>query len=41
MLANAYLLSGECEKAVEVSMVHGYPSMVNQNRVIQEIDFTD
>src|SRR5687767_8655627 len=48
MLANAYALSGQREKAVEtykrgidVSMAHGHPSMANEFRMTLDLDFTD
>jgi len=44
-LANAYLLSGDREKAVEtykrgidVSMAHGHPSMANEYRMTLDLD---
>ena len=47
-LANAYALSGEREKAVEVyrrgidvSMAHGHPSMANEYRMTLDLDFAD
>lgn len=47
-LANAYALSGEREKAVEVykkgieqAMAHGHPSMANEYRMTLEMDFAD
>ena len=46
VLANAYNLSGDREKAVEtyekgidVSMVHGHPSMANEYRMTLDMDF--
>ena len=45
-LANAYLLSGDREKAIEtykrgidVSMSHGHPSMANEYRMTLDLDF--
>lgn len=47
-LANAYLLSGDRDKAIEtykkgieVSMAHGHPSMANEYRIILDTDLTD
>jgi len=47
-LANAYVLSGDREKAVEVyrrgidvSMAHGHPSMANEYRMTLDLDFSD
>ena len=47
-LANAYLLSGDREKAVEtynrgidVSMAHGHPSMANEYRMTLDLDLAD
>ena len=47
-LANAYALSGDREKAVEiykkgidVSMTHGHPSMANEYRMTLDLDFSD
>jgi E3 SUMO-protein ligase RanBP2 len=47
-LANAYLLNGDREKAVEtyqkgieVSMAHGHPSMANEYRMTLDIDLAD
>ena len=47
-LANAYLLNGHREKAIEtysrgieVSMAHGHPSMANEYRMTLEIDLAD
>ena len=44
-LANAYLLSGDREKAIEtykkgidVSMAHGHPSMANEYRMTLDLD---
>jgi len=46
VLANAYALSGNREKAVEtyqkgidVSMAHGHPSMANEYRITLDLDF--
>lgn len=48
VLANAYALSGDREKAVEVyrkgidvSMAHGHPSMANEYRMTLDLDFAD
>jgi len=48
VLANAYALSGNREKAVEtyqkgfdVSMAHGHPSMANEYRMTLDLDFAD
>jgi predicted Zn-dependent protease len=48
VLANAYLQSGDREKAVEayrkgieVSMEHGHPSMANEYRMTLDIDLAD
>lgn len=48
VLANAYLQSGDREKAVEtyrkgidVSMVHGHPSMANEYRMTLEVDLAE
>jgi predicted Zn-dependent protease len=48
VLANAYLLSGDKEKAVEtynkgieVSMAHGHPSMANEYRMTLDVDLAD
>ena len=48
VLANAYLQSGDREKAVEVykkgidvSMAHGHPSMANEYRMTLDIDLAD
>ena len=45
-LANAYALSGDREKAIEiykkgidVSMAHGHPSMANEYRMTLDLDF--
>ena len=45
-LANAYVLSGDREKAIEtykkgidVSMAHGHPSMANEYRMTLDLDF--
>jgi len=47
-LANAYALSGDREKAIEVykkgidvSMAHGHPSMANEYRMTLDLDFGD
>ena len=47
-LANAYLLKGDREKAIEtyqkgieVSMAHGHPSMANEYRMTLDIDVAD
>jgi predicted Zn-dependent protease len=47
-LANAYLLNGDREKAIEtyrkgidVSMAHGHPSMANEYRMSLELDLAD
>ena len=47
-LANAYLLSGDREKAIEtykrgidVSMSHGHPSMANEYRMTLDLDFAE
>ena len=47
-LANAYALSGDREKAIEVykkgidvSMAHGHPSMANEYRMTLDLDFSD
>ncbi len=47
-LANAYALSGDRDKAVEiykkgidVSMAHGHPSMANEYRMTLDLDFGD
>jgi len=47
-LANAYSLSGDREKAIEiykkgidVSMAHGHPSMANEYRMTLDLDFAD
>ena len=47
-LANAYALSGDRDKAVEiykkgidVSMAHGHPSMANEYRMTLDLDFSD
>ena len=46
VLANAYALSGDREKAIEtykrgigVSMDHGHPSMANEYRMTLDLDF--
>lgn len=48
VLANAYLLSGNREKAIEtyqkgvdVSMAHGHPSMANEYRMTLDMDLSD
>lgn len=48
VLANAYALSGDREKAVEVyrkgidaAMAHGHPSMANEYRMTLDLEFTD
>ncbi|MBK8305398.1 MAG: hypothetical protein WBC19_13585 [Pyrinomonadaceae bacterium] len=48
VLANAYALSGDREKAAEtyrkgidVSMAHGHPSMANEYRMTLDLDFAD
>ena len=48
VLANAYSLSGDKEKAIEiyqkgidVSMAHGHPSMANEYRMTLDLDFAD
>ena len=45
-LANAYVLSGDREKAIEiykkgieVAMAHGHPSMANEYRMTLDLDF--
>ena len=45
-LANAYAVSGDREKAIEVykrgidvSMAHGHPSMANEYRMTLDLDF--
>jgi predicted Zn-dependent protease len=47
VLANAYVLSGQREKAVatykkgiEVATVHGHPSMANEFRMTLDLDFS-
>src|SRR5688572_2322901 len=47
-LANAYALSGDREKAVQiykkgidVSMAHGHPSMANEYRMTLDLDFAE
>lgn len=47
-LANAYLLIGDREKAIEtyrkgidVSMAHGHPSMANEYRMTLDIDLAE
>ena len=46
VLANAYKLSGDREKAIEtyqrgidISMTHGHPSMANEYRMTLDLDF--
>ena len=48
VLANAYALSGDREKAadtyrkgIDVSMAHGHPSMANEYRMTLDLDFSD
>lgn len=48
VLANAYALSGNREKAAEtyrkgidVSMAHGHPSMANEYRMTLDLEFSD
>lgn len=48
VLANAYLLSGNREKAIEtyqkgvdVSMAHGHPSMANEYRMTLDLDLAE
>lgn len=48
VLANAYLQSGDREKAIEtykkgidVSMAHGHPSMANEYRMTLDLDLGD
>lgn len=48
VLANAYLQSGDREKALEtykkgidVAMAHGHPSMANEYRMILDLDLAD
>ena len=48
VLANAYLQTGNREKAVEtytkgidVSMAHGHPSMANEYRMTLDVDLAD
>ena len=47
-LANAYALSGDREKAIEiyrkgidVSMAHGHPSMANEYKMTLDLDYSD
>ena len=47
-LANAYLLAGDREKAIDtyrrgidVSMAHGHPSMANEYRMTLDLDLAD
>ena len=48
VLANAYLLTGDREKAAEtykrgidVAMSHGHPSMANEYKMTLDLDFSD
>jgi predicted Zn-dependent protease len=48
VLANAYALSGNSEKAIEtyrrgvdVSLAHGHPSMANEYRMTLDLDYSD
>jgi predicted Zn-dependent protease len=48
VLANAYLLNGDRDKAIatykrgiDVSMAHGHPSMANEYRMVLDVDLTD
>lgn len=48
VLANAYALSGDREKAIEtfkkgidISMEHGHPSMANEYRMTLDFDYSD
>ena len=48
VLANAYALSGDREKAVEIyqkgidiSMAHGHPSMANEYRMTLDLDYAE
>ena len=48
VLANAYLQSGEREKAIDVykrgidvAMAHGHPSMANEYRMTLDLDLAD
>ena len=48
VLANAYLQSGNREKAIEtykkgidISMAHGHPSMANEYRMTLDLDLAD
>ena len=48
VLANAYALSGNREKAIEtyrrgidVSMAHGHPSMANEYKMTLDLDYSD
>lgn len=48
MLANAYVLSGDREKAVatykkgmDVAMAHGHPSMANEYRMTLDLDLAE
>jgi predicted Zn-dependent protease len=47
-LANAYALSGDRDRAIEiykrgidVSMAHGHPSMANEYRMTLDLDFSE
>lgn len=48
VLANAYALSGDREKAaqtyrkgIDVSMAHGHPTMANEYRMTLDLEFAD
>lgn len=48
VLANAYALSGDREKAmktyklgIDVSMTHGHPTMANEYRMALDLDYAD
>ena len=48
VLANAYALAGDRERAIEtyrqgidISMAHGHPSMANEYRMTLDLDFSD
>ena len=48
VLANAYALSGNKEKAIktykrgiDVSMAHGHPSMANEYKMTLDLDYSD